>query len=34
MTAEPFSEEMNSANLEYFEHTKTRAFHKANLAIP
>lgn len=34
MTTEPFSEKMNSANLDYFEHTKTRAFYKASLAIP
>lgn len=34
MTTEPFSEKMNSANLDYFEYTKTRAFYKASLAIP
>lgn len=31
--AEPFSEKMNYASLD-FVYTKTRAFYKASLAIP
>lgn len=32
--AEPFSEKMNYASLDYFVYTKTRAFYKASLSIP